>query len=74
MSEPVYTGPDEPPYTHYLGREHVFEDGIILRVIQVKQRHDGMYVTYETQYPKALPRRFVVRLREFYDQFNHLFT
>jgi hypothetical protein len=59
MSEPVYTGPDEPPYQHYLGREHVFEDGIILRVVQVKQRNDGMYVTYETQYPKALNRSYM---------------
>ena len=74
MSEPFMTGPDEPPYAHFVGRTHEFPDGVKLHVVQVKQRHDGMYVTYETQYPASLPRRFVVRLREFHEQYNHLFA
>lgn len=58
---------------HIVGKDYVFTDGVILRVIQIKQREMEPYVTYEHVYQNALPRRFTKKLREFIDTYGHLF-
>lgn len=56
------------------GKSHIFEDGNILKVIQVKRRDDGLWVTFEITTPGALPRRFVDKLEEFSSKYEHLFS
>jgi len=64
----------EPDYHVLAGKEHVFPDNIVLRIIQVKQRHDGQYVTYENDYGNSLPRRFLMRADLFVEEYGHLFN
>lgn len=65
---------DEINYNPLAGQSHVFPDSVIIRIIQVKQRYDGPYVTYETDYGNSLPRRFVMRADLFMEDYGHLFT
>jgi hypothetical protein len=63
-------------YDRYLalaGRAHTFEDGVEMRIIQVKIRETGPWVTYESDYGGSIPRRFVLPVWEFLDTFGHLF-
>lgn len=60
-------------YDHIAGKEYHFADGVKLRVIQIKQRELGPYVTYEHVYQNALPRRFTQQLQEFIATYGHLF-
>lgn len=60
-------------YQHLVGTQYEFEDGVRIGVVAVKQRSQGVYVTYEAIYSAALPRRFTVKLDEFRGQFGHLF-
>jgi hypothetical protein len=60
-------------YSHIIGKEYEFTDGVKLRVIQIKQRDTGLYITYEHVYQSAMPRRFVQQLSEFVDTYGHLF-
>ena len=60
-------------YLNLAGEEHVFPDGVRLRVVQLKQREDTWWITYETDYGKSLPRRFTQRLGEFVNTYGHLF-
>ena len=53
--------------------KYEFEDGMILKVVDVKQREDGMWVTYESGHPSAIPRRFSLQLGKFLETFGHLF-
>jgi hypothetical protein len=61
-------------YMYLHGAEHTFPDGIRLRIIQLKQREDTCWVTYETDYGNSLPRRFSQKVGEFLDIYGHLFT
>jgi len=60
-------------YEHIVGKDYVFTDGVKLRVVQIKQRELGLYVTYEHVYQGAIPRRFTQKLSEFVDTYGHLF-
>lgn len=60
-------------YSHLAGKQHVFPDGVILRVFQIKQREGVPWVTYEAVYQGAMPRRATVALKEFIDTYGHLF-
>lgn len=64
------TGVDYPALA---GREHVFPDGIIIRIVQVKMREAGYWVTYENVYANALPKRSTMPAHTFMDTFGHLF-
>lgn len=55
------------------GSEHRFPDGTYLRVHQVKQRNDGLWVIYESGRHSALPLRQTTPVRQFIDNFGHLF-
>lgn len=61
-------------YQKLSGQSHVFPDGVVIRIVQVKNRNDGLSVIYETDYGNALPRRFVVTIDEFVHDFGHLFN
>lgn len=54
------------------GFQYRFDDGVILRVVDVKQRELEPWVTYETVYNNALPKREVVKVRDFLDRYGHL--
>lgn len=56
------------------GKSYSFEDGNVLKVIQVKRRDDGLWVIFEIISPGALPRRFVDKLEEFASKYEHLFS
>ena len=60
-------------YEHIVGAEYEFSDGIKLKVVQVKKRETGYWVTYEHVYQGALPRRFTEKLGEFIHTYGHLF-
>jgi hypothetical protein len=60
-------------YQHLVGQQYEFGDGVKIGVAAVKQRSQGVFVTYEAIYTAALPRRFTVSLDEFIGQFGHLF-
>lgn len=61
-------------YSSLARQSHTFPDGVIIRIIQVKQRGDGLYVTYENDYGKNLPRRFVMKADLFVEDYGHLFN
>lgn len=60
-------------YFAIIGKSYVFEDSASIRVMQVKQRDTGMWVTYETDYGQGLPKRTVMPYEEFIDTYGHLF-
>jgi hypothetical protein len=59
--------------SEWRGRTHDFGDGTLLRVVDVKWRETGPWVTYETVSPAALPKRFSLKLADFTSQYGHLF-
>ena len=50
-----------------------FDDGASIKIIQVKRREDGPWVTYTINYPNSLPRKLVMAEKDFIDTFGHLF-
>lgn len=56
-----------------IGKDYTFSDGIILRVIQIKQRETALWVTYEHVYSGAMPRRFSETLEKFMETYGHLY-
>lgn len=56
-----------------IGRIHTFDDGIKLRIVDIKQREECPWITYETQHVGAIPKRFSLKLKEFLDKYGHLF-
>ena len=51
----------------------MFDDGATLRVLQIKRRDDGPWVTYETTRGPGIPMRLVMLESEFHKLFGHLF-
>jgi hypothetical protein len=60
-------------YDYLRGKIYDFEDGVKLHVVDVKWRESGEWVTYETIYSHALPKRFSLNAKEFADKYGHLF-
>lgn len=60
-------------YSYLAGKQHMFADGIILRIVQVKQRDSAQWITYEHVYQNALPKRFTQKVYDFLDTYGHLF-
>ena len=63
-----------------VGKKHVFEDGVIIEVIQVKDRDGGLdevgivpFVTYTTRQHNSFPRKLVMQMKEFIENYGHLF-
>lgn len=57
-----------------VGRTVTLEDGATLRVVQVKMREDGPWVTYTISYHAALPRKLVMPHGQFAQIFSGLLT
>ena len=53
-----------------LGRSITLEDGNVLRVVQIKIREDGPWVSYTLTAYNALPRKLVMP----YGQFKNLWA
>ena len=64
---------NESNISEYEGKEHRFNDGTYLKIHQVKQRNEGLWVTYESGRHGALPLRQTVPLNQFVDNFGVLF-
>lgn len=60
-----------------VGKSYSFEDGNVIKVIQVREKEvDGElqpFITYEIFQGNSFPRRLVMTLRQFTDSFGHLF-
>ena len=56
-----------------VGKSYSFEDGGKIEVIQVKQRDDGPWVTYQISVNDSLPRKLTMHRKEFMDHYKHLF-
>ena len=56
-----------------VGKSYSFEDGSKIEVIQVKQRDDGPWVTYQISVNDSLPRKLTMHRKEFMDHYKHLF-
>jgi len=61
-------------YSYLRGKIHEFEDGVKLRIVDVKMREAVQWISYETIYSGALPRRFVTKAPEFIETYGHLFS
>jgi hypothetical protein len=59
--------------TDLVGKKYTFEDGNTIEIIQVKMREEGETVTYLIGGPSDLPRKLVMQLPTFLQNFGHLF-
>lgn len=56
------------------GKQHIFDDGNSITVIQVKVRDGNIpWVTYHLQNGPGIPRKEVMQIDQFVDMFGHLF-
>lgn len=64
-------------YQELVGKNYTFEDGNVIRVIQIKEREIDNelqpFVTYEIFQGRNLPRKLVMTMRQFIDNYGHLF-
>jgi len=58
---------------HLAGQVADFNDGVKIRIVQIKQRDTGYWVTYEIQRPLSLEQRFSLIENEFVAQFGKFF-
>jgi hypothetical protein len=56
-----------------VGKSHKFEDGKIIKLVQIKEREGGPWAIFEVTDPPGNPRRFYNPLVEFAQKFQHLF-
>lgn len=56
-----------------VGKPIVFEDGKILKLVQLKPREGGLMAIFEVTDPPGIPRRFYYSLHEFEQQFLQLY-
>lgn len=59
--------------TDLVGKRHIFPDGVLLEIVQVKERDDGPWVTYHTTYSNGIPKKLVMKQTEFISMYGHLF-
>lgn len=55
------------------GKSYTFEDGIMVKLLQVKQREAGLTAIYEITYPGGIPKRQIISMTDFVKQWGHLF-
>lgn len=64
-------------YDELVGKKHVFDDGNVIEIVQIKQREvDGQTtpcVTYQIYQGANLPRKLIITVNEFIGTFGHLF-
>jgi hypothetical protein len=58
----------------FINKPYIFEDGVVLEIIQIKTRDEHVeWVTYTTCHKGALPKKLVVPEKEFMHTFGHLY-
>jgi hypothetical protein len=58
----------------FINKPYIFTDGVELKIIQIKTRDEDIeWVTYNSTHPGALPRKSVVTVNEFIENFGHLY-
>ena len=58
-----------------VGKRYTFADGNSIEVIQVKDRDEGnKLVTYLTRTGPGIPKKLVMDMKDFLDNYGHLFT
>lgn len=73
MSESDHLVDESDTGADLVGKIHVFDDGIVLRVLQSKRRAVGWWITFEIMQPGALPRKLVESVGQFRQRFSHIF-
>lgn len=57
------------------GDFYKFDDGNSIEIIQIKDRDEGQkLVTYLTRTGPGIPKKLVMDLKEFLDNYGHLFS
>jgi len=56
-----------------VNKSYTFPDGVTITIIQIKQRDDGYWVTYNTGKDNSVPRKQTMPYDEFMGHFSHLF-
>lgn len=73
MSESDHLVDESDTGADLVGKTHVFDDGIIIRVLQSKRRAVGWWITFEIEHQGSLPRKLVESVGEFRNKFDHIF-
>lgn len=60
-------------YSNLVGKEYIFSDNDKIKIFQIKRRDDGDYVTYLVHQGPGIPRKLVMPLVQFLDNYGHLF-
>lgn len=60
-------------FTELVGKTYTFEDGHSIKIIQVRSRDNGVWITYEIKSGPGIPQKLMMIEREFYNNFGHLF-
>lgn len=56
-----------------VGKSYTFEDGNKIEVFQIKRRDEGEFVTYHVYQGPGIPRKLIMQLDEFINNYGHLF-
>lgn len=56
----------------YIGKLNNLENDVLLKIHQVKQRNDGLWVIFEISNLGALPKRHTMTIGEFLDTFGQV--
>ena len=56
-----------------VGKEYRFEDGNSIKIIEVKHRDDGLWVSAHIGSLMGIPRPTIMPLKEFTEMYGHLF-
>jgi len=61
------------PLQILVGQEYVFDDGNFIKIIQIKMREEGYWVTYLIGQPNTVAQKLVMPYEEFATYYGHLF-
>lgn len=58
---------------YLVGKTFTFEDGDSIKIMQIKRRDSGPWVTYAVQQGPGIPRNLTMGIEEFVQTYGHLF-
>lgn len=61
-------------FQQFVGKSYEFDDGAMIKIVQIKPRDAGYMITYETSFNDSFPQRLVMYEQEFISTFGHLFV
>jgi hypothetical protein len=56
-----------------IGLEKILQDGNTLKVLQIKLRDDGLWVSYTLTYKNSIPRKLIMPLHEYKSIYGNLY-